>query len=97
MDSQMSLSDLGSEACGGSADPARPPMPAGQKAIDGASHVAERKRLASTPSPKNERSADARALQAHVDRRKRLAERIKAEHPSYTQDEIEARLELFGA
>jgi hypothetical protein len=98
MDSQTSNSDPGCEARGGSADPAQHPMPPGQvkKAVDGASQVMERERLASRPSPKNERSAEARALQAYVDRRKKLAERIKAEHPSYTQDEIEARLEQFG-
>src|SRR5215471_7054012 len=99
MDSQTSASDPGSEARLGSADPVQQPMPTGQakRAIDGASHTVERERQASTPSPKNVRLVDARALQAHVDRRKRLADRIKAEHPSYTQDEIEARLEQFGA
>jgi hypothetical protein len=36
-------------------------------------------------------------LQAYVDRRNRLWAQIKATYPSYTQREIEARLEQFGA
>jgi hypothetical protein len=36
-------------------------------------------------------------LQAYIDRRNRLWALIKAAHPSYTQPEIEARLEQFGA
>ena len=36
-------------------------------------------------------------LQAYIDRRNRLWEQIKATYPTYTQPEIEARLEQFGA
>ena len=36
-------------------------------------------------------------LQAYIDRRNRLWAQVKAAHPSYTQLEIEARLEQFGA
>ena len=41
--------------------------------------------------------ADAPALQAHVERRKKLAAQIRLENPSRTEEEIEARLEQFGA
>jgi hypothetical protein len=41
--------------------------------------------------------ADARALQAYVERRKKLAAQIRLENPSRTEEEIEARLEQFGA
>jgi hypothetical protein len=41
--------------------------------------------------------ANARALEAYVERRKKLAERIRLEDPSRTEEEIEARLEQFGA
>jgi hypothetical protein len=36
-------------------------------------------------------------LNAHTERRNRLTARVKAENPSYTDLEIEARLEQFGA
>jgi hypothetical protein len=36
-------------------------------------------------------------LQAYIDRRNRLWVQIKAANPAYTQPEIEARLEQFGA
>ena len=36
-------------------------------------------------------------LQAYIDRRNRLWAQIKATYPNYTQPEIEARLEQFGA
>jgi hypothetical protein len=99
MDGQTSNSDPGSEARGGSPDPAQQSMPLSQvkKAVGGAPQMMERERLARAPSPRNERSADTQAVQAYVNRRKRLAERIKVEHPSYTEDEIETRLEQFGA
>ena len=41
--------------------------------------------------------ADMRGLEAHVERRSKLAARIKLENPSRTEEEIEARLEQFGA
>jgi len=43
------------------------------------------------------RDRQMKILQAYVDRRNRLWAQIKATHPSYTQREIEARLEQFGA
>jgi hypothetical protein len=98
MDSQMSNSD-GSEVRNGGPDQSWHQMSPGQakKPADLASPIMQPDQLVAGPSPRDKRSTDARAIQAHTDRRRRLAERIKAEHPSYTQDEIEARLEQFGA
>jgi hypothetical protein len=98
MDSQMSNSDSGSKVRSGGPDRLQQQMLPGQvkKPADPASPIMQPDRLVTGPSPKDKRSTDARAIQAHVDRRRRLAERIKAERPSYTQDEIEARLEQFG-
>jgi uncharacterized protein YlxW (UPF0749 family) len=45
----------------------------------------------------NSRSASARALAQHIERRRRLADQIRAAHPTYTKAEIEERLEQFGA
>jgi len=36
-------------------------------------------------------------LQAYIDRRNRLWAQIKAANPTYTQLDVEARLEQFGA
>jgi hypothetical protein len=54
-------------------------------------------RIASPPTPKFEGMADARALEAYAERRGKLAARIRLENPSRTEEEIEARLEQFGA
>jgi hypothetical protein len=43
------------------------------------------------------RSFSVRMLVAYTARRKHLTTRVKAENPSYTESEIEARLEQFGA
>jgi hypothetical protein len=40
--------------------------------------------------------ADGRALEAYIERRRRLAARIRLENPARTEEEIEARLEQFG-
>ncbi len=53
-------------------------------------------RIASKRVPKTKRIADAQALEAHVERRRRLAELIRVENPSRTEEEIEERLEQFG-
>jgi hypothetical protein len=99
MDSQVSNSDPGSELRSGGPDQSQQQMSPGQakKPADLASPIMQPDQPVTASSPKNERSGDARAMQAHADRRRRLAERIKAERPSYSQDEIEARLEQFGA
>jgi hypothetical protein len=36
-------------------------------------------------------------LEAYIERRKKLTVRIRAEHPTFTDAEIEERLEQFGA
>jgi len=53
-------------------------------------------RIASKHVPKIKRIADAQALEAHVERRQRLATLIRVENPSRTEEEIEERLEQFG-
>ena len=37
-----------------------------------------------------------KALQAYIEKRHRLWEKVRAENPHYTQAEVEARLEQFG-
>jgi hypothetical protein len=54
-------------------------------------------RIAVWPAPKVMRTADGRALEAYIERRRRLAARIRLENPARTEEEIEARLEQFGA
>ncbi len=49
------------------------------------------------PAPQVMRMADLRALEAYVERRRKLAARIRLENPSRTEEEIEERLEQFGA
>jgi hypothetical protein len=51
---------------------------------------------APTTVPKTRPVADARALEAHAERRQRLAAQVRVENPSLTEEEIEARLEQFG-
>ena len=46
---------------------------------------------------KRAHSASARNLKAHVDRRNRLVEQIRAQFPHFTEAEIEERMEQFGA
>ena len=43
------------------------------------------------------RSLSVRMLDAYTARRKHLTARVKAECPSYTESEVEARLEQCGA
>jgi hypothetical protein len=38
-----------------------------------------------------------KTVQAFIDRRNRLWAQVKADQPAYTQAEIEARMEQFGA
>jgi len=51
----------------------------------------------STTSRNVMHKADVQALEAYVERRRKLAARIRLENPSRTEEEIEARLEQFGA
>jgi hypothetical protein len=41
--------------------------------------------------------AHVQALEAYIERRRKLAQRIRLEDPARTEEEIEARLEQFGA
>jgi len=41
--------------------------------------------------------AHVQALEAYIERRRKLAARIRLENPARTEEEIEARLEQFGA
>lgn len=43
------------------------------------------------------RNVEVQTLEAHVKRRGKLTARIRAENPCRTEEEIEARLEQFGA
>jgi hypothetical protein len=54
-------------------------------------------RAAIPSTPKAMHIAGARALEAYVERRRKLAARIRMENPACTEEEIEARLEQFGA
>ena len=54
-------------------------------------------RAAMKPVPKNKRIADAQALEAHAERRRRLATQVREENPLRTEEEIEERLAQFGA
>jgi hypothetical protein len=53
-------------------------------------------RAAGAPAPKSMHAATAQALEAHAERRQRLAERARVENPARTDEEIEARMEQFG-
>jgi hypothetical protein len=90
---------IGSDADGGSANPRLPPMLPEQakNAPEGGSKLLEREPPARPSSRKHDRSPGARALETYIERRERLANRIKTEHPYYTDAEIEHRLEQFGA
>jgi hypothetical protein len=102
------MSDQMNQRVGGDADPrsdansADRPMPpkhvaSSQHVVDEALQLKPRQRVAARPAPKVTRLADARALEAHIERRRTLAEKIRLENPSRTEEEIEARLEQFGA
>jgi hypothetical protein len=52
--------------------------------------------VATKPAAKNKRLAEAQALEAHAERRQRLAAQIRVENPSRTEEEIEERLTQFG-
>lgn len=78
--------------------PVRQPIsPEVIKSADDGSNMMEGTQATSAPAPKRGRSASARTLQAHVDRRNRLVEQIRAQWPHYTEAEIEERMEQFGA
>ena len=72
-------------------------MPSGQieSAVDKGLKV--KKRATIPAASVGLRKIEVQTLEAHVERRGKLTERIKAENPSRTEEEIEARLEQFGA
>ena len=74
-------------------------MSSGQikNAVDEGLRIMELERTAIPATPKGVRNAGARTLEAYVERRRKLAAQIRAENPSCTEEEIEARLEVFGA
>jgi hypothetical protein len=72
-------------------------MSRGQIKNDEALQSMQSERIAVSPAPKVVGIADGRALEAYIDRRRRLAARIRLESPARTEEEIEARLEQFGA
>ena len=90
---------IGSDAGGGSTNPGLPPMlpEPGKNALEDVAKLMEREPPASPSPRRRDRSPGARALETYIERRERLANRIKTEHPYYTDAEIEHRLEQFGA
>jgi hypothetical protein len=72
-------------------------MSSGQMKKGEALQSIQPERIAVSPAPKVMGIADGRALEAYIERRRRLAARIRLENPARTEEEIEARLEQFGA
>jgi len=68
-----------------------------KKVAQAALQSMQSQRTAVGTAPNVIRAADVRALNAYVERRMKLAARIRLENPSRTEEEIEARLEQFGA
>jgi len=89
----------GAEPRGSGTPSAEHPMLSGQvkNAVDGALRMMEREQAANSPMPKAILNTHALTLEAHVDRRKKLAAQIRAENPYIAEEDIEARLEQFGA
>jgi hypothetical protein len=89
----------GGDAEARSANSADQPMSSGQikNAVDEGLRIMELEQTAITVTPKGVRNGDRRTLEAYVERRRKLAAQIRAENPSCTEEEIEARLEVFGA
>jgi hypothetical protein len=89
----------GGDAEARTANSADQPMSSGQikNAVDEGLRVMELEQPAIPTTLKGVRNADTRTLEAYVERRRKLAAQIRAENPSCTEEEIEARLEVFGA
>jgi hypothetical protein len=81
------------------ANSADQPMSSGRikNAVDEVLRVMGLESRAVPATPKGMRNADTRTLEAYVERRKKLSAQIRAENPNCTEEEIEARLEVFGA
>ncbi len=78
------------------ASPADQGGPPGQVESEAGGDLPPLRQIAAKSVPMTRRSADAQALEAHVERRQRLAAQIRVENPLCTEEEIEARLEQFG-
>jgi hypothetical protein len=76
-----------------SADRLMSPRPVVEEALQ----PVQRERTAVRSAPKALHIADVRALDAYIERRRKLAAKIRLENPSRTEEEFEARLEQFGA
>jgi len=99
MSKQTNLYVDGNAAPQSGVNSADQPMSSGQikNAVEEVLRVMEMERTAIAATPKGMRDADTRVLAAYAERRKKLAAQIKAENPNCTEEEIEARLEVFGA
>lgn len=72
-------------------------MPAGQMKQGEASQSIRPERTSVRRPPNVMPIAHVQALEAYIERRRKLAARIRLENPARTEEEIEARLEQFGA
>jgi len=90
-----------SQGAGGDAEPRSDANSADRlmspKNVEAALQTMRPQRTTVRSAPKVMRIADVQELDAHVERRRKLAARIRLENPSRTEEEIEARLEQFGA
>ena len=50
-----------------------------------------------SPVPSGGHLLNSKYLEAYIERRKKLTARIREDHPTFTDAEIEERLEQFGA
>ena len=66
-----------------------------ENVVNEAWRLMELERNAATP--KSTRNVEARAMEAYIERRRRLSAQIRTENPFCSEEEIEARLEQFGA
>jgi hypothetical protein len=77
------------------ATPAAKPAPVTPKAVPGA--PVPKTPAGKTLASKTQRDSDVQKLEAHAERRQRLAERLRTENPARSDEEIEELLEQFGA
>jgi hypothetical protein len=98
LDQTIGPAVMSAVAEGGGANPKLPTIQPEEikNALDGPSNMMEREQAKGASTSKGDRSPGRRFLEAYIERRARLADRIRAEHPSYTQAQIEERLEQFG-
>jgi hypothetical protein len=95
------ISQANQDVCGsvealnlaGAANPVASP----ERTVRGADKASPRLSRTVKPVSKPRRIAEEQALEARVERRRRLAAQARVENPARTEEEIEARLEQFGA